>query len=105
MEVAQIGALTRRGCLLVPQVRPGSAIIGFCGVGGAVLPLGEQIQGGVEAAAALQDISVLYVPQDDLALAQQKANERGGMEVRGVARVEDLLVDEGGDAGLWVSEA
>jgi myo-inositol-hexaphosphate 3-phosphohydrolase len=59
----------------------------------------------VEAAAAFQDISVLYVPEEDLALAQQKANERGGVEVRGIARVEDLLVDEGGDAGLWVTEA
>lgn len=90
---------------LVPQVRPGTGVVGFCAVNGSVLSLGPTAVKDAVASAAAKGISVLYVPELDLPMAQQEANKTGGMRVRGVATVEDFLVDEDDDAGLWVTEA
>lgn len=67
-------------CLCPRCSRLGSAVIG-CDVNGYMLSLGDGVKDAVALTSAAQGNSLLYLPRDDLPLAQQEANEMGGVEV------------------------
>lgn len=81
-------------------------MVGFCGVDGVLLGMAATVRCALQSAKKHGGIRMLYVPEDDVAEAEQVATELGGtIRVRGLEKVGDLLAmedeDEEGFGGLW----
>jgi hypothetical protein len=55
------------------------------------------------AAAVIQGLSLIYLPQGDVQQGQQEAAKTGRITVRGMTTAADLFI-AGDGGGLWVME-